>query len=311
MKKFLLSAAAIFAAMSINAQEYCAFNADENSDFAALGLSGDAISVDGGSVIGKTDHITATIGADDSYKSSSLGSVVVNGTSMNGGLQGSTNPKDADGTPPANSLLAPVSGAFYVFEATADGYLYVFHKASSNKSYTVFEEGSPIGYTFAAVGDGDRLGAVYGYTLTGTLEIEGVGGYLQASDLTGGIMQWAEKIFLNYDGESEWTNVAKGGMSVIKFPVFEGCKYIVNANGSKMSASAFYFDTTGDANVTTSVDGEDVSLLVNGQYPGTSGINAIAAEKAQNNAAYNLAGQRVNKNADGIIMINGKKYINK
>ena len=125
-------------------------------------------------------------------------------------------------------------------------------------------------------------------------------------------MQWAEKIFLNYDGESEWTNVAKGGMGVIKFPVYEGCKYIVNANGSKMSASAFYFDTTGDANVTTSVDGEDVSLLIDGQYPGgTSGIKAIATKKAQNNAAYNLAGQRVNKNADGIIMINGKKFINK
>ena len=43
---------------------------------------------------------------------------------------------------------------------------------------------------------------------------------------------------------------------------------------------------------------------------GTNGINEIAAEKTDANApVYNLAGQRVSKNAKGILIQNGKKFI--
>lgn len=44
--------------------------------------------------------------------------------------------------------------------------------------------------------------------------------------------------------------------------------------------------------------------------PGTTGISEIAADKANADApVYNLAGQRVNKNAKGLLIQNGKKFI--
>ena len=44
----------------------------------------------------------------------------------------------------------------------------------------------------------------------------------------------------------------------------------------------------------------------------TTGINTINSNvKANNNAVYNLRGQRVNANYKGIVIVNGKKFINK
>ena len=43
---------------------------------------------------------------------------------------------------------------------------------------------------------------------------------------------------------------------------------------------------------------------------GTTGINNISAEEANADApVYNLAGQRVGKNAKGVLIKNGKKYV--
>ena len=64
MKKILLSAAAVFAALSMNAQEICTFNPEN-----ALELdSENGTALTAGTVIGETESIVATIGADDTYK---------------------------------------------------------------------------------------------------------------------------------------------------------------------------------------------------------------------------------------------------
>ena len=42
---------------------------------------------------------------------------------------------------------------------------------------------------------------------------------------------------------------------------------------------------------------------------GTSGVNAIIVEKAQNNIRYNLAGQRVDESYKGVVIMNGKKFV--
>lgn len=45
--------------------------------------------------------------------------------------------------------------------------------------------------------------------------------------------------------------------------------------------------------------------------PESTGIKSIAAETATESECYNLAGQRVSKDAKGLIIKNGKKYLNK
>ena len=45
------------------------------------------------------------------------------------------------------------------------------------------------------------------------------------------------------------------------------------------------------------------------QIAGTSGVNAITVEKAQNNIRYNLAGQRVDESYKGVVIMNGKKFV--
>ena len=235
MKKILLGAAAFMAALTMNAQEVCVFNADN-----ALGLdSENGTALTAGFEIGSTESIVAKIGADDTYKPQSA-TFTVNGTDITGGLQGSTNPKDADGLVPNNSLAQPAGGAFLVFEAKADGFLYVMHKASSHKAYTVFEEGTAISYTFAAIGDASTdLGAVYQFTLPYVVENE----QFVVKDPIG----WAEQEFLKItapdkynarmskdeEGKDVWDGLKINGLGVIKFPVYKDCKYIVNANGSK------------------------------------------------------------------------------
>ena len=258
MKKVLLSAAAIFAAMSMNAQEVCTFNADN-----ALGLdSENGTALTAGTVLGETSSIVAKIGADDTYKPQSA-TFTVNGTDITGGLQGATNPKDADGGVPATTLVQPASGAFLQFEAKADGFLYVMHKASSNKAYTVFEEGTPISYTYAAIGDASSLlGAVYSYTLPYVVENEqfvvkeSVGWaeqeYLKVANPDAYAANWKEETADDGTTKKTWDPAIKiNGLGVLKFPVYKDCKYIVNANGSKITAIGFAFSTADDVNISS------------------------------------------------------------
>ena len=250
MKKILLSAAAIFAAMSMNAQEFCSFNPDN-----ALNLDAEnGTALTAGTVIGETTSIVATIGADDTYKPQSA-TFTANGEIISGGLQGASNPKDADGGTPATTLIQPASGAFLVFEAKADGFLYVMHKASSNKAYTVFEEGTAISYTFAAIGDASSLlGGVYSFTLPYEVENEqfvvknpvewAEQEFLKSTNPDAYAANWKEETADDGTTKTTWDPAIKiNGLGVIKFPVYKDCKYIVNANGSKITAAGFAFST--------------------------------------------------------------------
>lgn len=74
-----------------------------------------------------------------------------------------------------------------------------------------------------------------------------------------------------------------------EFPVKAGVKYYTYTRGSKMDVFGFKYtvgSTTGITNVTT-------------------------ASSAKSSALYNLAGQQVNKDYKGVVIQNGKKFLNK
>ena len=90
----------------------------------------------------------------------------------------------------------------------------------------------------------------------------------------------------------ELTNGGKLGEKltggVAKFNVVGGKKYAVYCTGSKLGFYGFKYEV------------------------GSTGIADINADVNDANApAYNLAGQRVNANAKGLVIKNGKKYVNK
>ena len=277
MKKILLSAAALMVAMSMNAQELCSFNTDNS-----LGLSDDGTTLTAGTVIGETQSIVAKIGADDTYKKQDATFTIGDGIIV-GGLQGATNPKDADGGVPATTLKQPASGAFLLFEAKADGYLYVLHKASSNKAYSVFEEGTAISYTFAAIGDAStELGAVYEFTLPYEVVNEQFAvqnpiewaeqEFLKATNPDAYAAHWKEETADDGTVKKTWDPAIKiNGLGVIKFPVYKDCKYIVNANGSKITAAGFAFSTEDNLTIMS----EDVVIMGAGG-PGPIGAKLIA-----------------------------------
>ena len=284
-----------------------AFNVENN-----LGLdSENGTALTAGTELASNEFVTITTGADDTYKPQEVAFKINGGDVFKGGLQGGTNPKDADGASPNTSLSAPVSGAFLAIEAKEDGFLYIIHKASSNKAYTVFEEGTAIGYKFAAQGDAATdLGAVYQFELEGEGEINEIvlpidwaeQEFLEATDAD----KYAAHVTVDAEGNPSWEAIKVNGLGVIAFPVYKDCKYIVNANGSKITAAGFVFSKADDVTIATE-DGVEI-------YKG-GGATAIQGAKvatvAGNSAIYNLAGQKVNASYKGIVIKDGKKYIQK
>lgn len=69
------------------------------------------------------------------------------------------------------------------------------------------------------------------------------------------------------------------------------------------------FDVTGIL-VTAKLSGNIIKELAPISAPVPTGINSITTDAADANApAYNLSGQRVGKNAKGVLIKNGKKYV--
>ena len=331
MKKILLSVIALFAAVSMYAQqEEGGEEPTTTGDFIVVSMNVDnALGLDkeNGSPLTKDfalydeEEGTLSIGADDTYKP--LGeeiAAIVGGEPLKGGLQGGKNPQDADGGTPAKTLKAPVSGAFFKWVAKKDGFLYIIHKANASKSYTVFEEGSALGYKFAAQGDeATPLGAVYQF------EVEGEGEYNYVSTP----IEWAQQEYLKEaDPEfyaSNWEDVEKDGVTtstwkkiqnadakdiqglgVIVFPVYAESEYVFNANGSKMMLAGFAFSANDDLTIATE---DGVEIYKGGGETAIQGAKVVTV--AGNSAIYNLAGQKVNASYKGIVIKDGKKYIQK
>ena len=280
----------------------------------ALGLDADnGTALTAGTELYSGEEGVLTIGADDTYKPQEVEFNV--GEDLKGGLQCGANPKDEDAGIPDKTLKAPVSGAFYVWEAKQDGFLYAISKVSSHKSYTVFEEGTAIGYKYGAQGDAEtKLGATYQFELKGEGEYneikEAIGWaeqeYLKVADPEFYESNWEDKTADDGTVSKSWIKIGVDGLGVIVFPVVKDCKYIFNACGSKLRLAGIAFSEVDDVVVKTT-DGTTI-------YAG-GGETAIQSAKvitvAADGAIYNLAGQKVGASYKGIVIKDGKKFIQK
>lgn len=304
MKKVFLLAAVAFAT-SANAQVV-------QFDSEALGMTETVAEFQEGTALGSNDAVDAYLAFTDSYKASNIKNndynVVRIGTAevlTKGGMQGNTNPKDVNGSSPSGSVAdntapsVPVSGCVYGATAKADGILYVVAKLSSNKAYTVFEDGAAIGYKAAmeannaAFADGKLF-----------VEVKGEGEF----NVVNNAIDWLEHIATG-DPASE---IKVNGLGVVWFPVYNGGKYLFNACGSKASVSGMYFAPAEQNVVVEGTDSEAPKAAFTIYEASADGIaNVAATAKAENARMFNLAGQEVGKNFKGIVVVNGKKFMNK
>jgi len=302
MKKVFLLAAVAFAT-SANAQLI-------QIDATAQGLNPDdkdtPVELAEGTVLGTNDAIDVAVAFKDNYKivdnkAGGYNQIIFDGNVAvtKNGLQGQTNPKDADGNGPALTPKQPISGAYTLVTAKADGYVYVGAKLSSNKSYVIFEEGASIGYKFALELDAasEQIG---GNTLmTGELTDEAAAAPIN----------WLVRIVT---GNAEATTEGNG-LGILAFPVYKDCKYLVGASGSKITQCSFYYKADDSAKIELADEkAEKASKVIYEGSADPSGIaNVASTAKAENARMFNLAGQEVGKNFKGIVVVNGKKFMNK
>lgn len=231
------------------------------------GFGTTAVAATAGTVLASTNNVTMTIAFDDSYKTVPIDGLTINNALLNifringenfnaatdMGLQGSANPKDADGGTPSSTLAPPVSGCVYEFDVKKDGYLYIFAKLSSSQPYTVFEEGKARDYSYAQ--GTTTLDNTLSYTLKGNSE-----GYLTDVVLTP----------QEYDARYG-TAYNTASMGVVKVKVYVDCRYLFNACGTKATVLGYALSndgvdtieiTDGESNIITLMQPENQPIGV-------------------------------------------------
>lgn len=176
------------------------------------------------------DNIKTVNAKNDDYTYVIIGD---NTFSTSNAVQGSTNPKDVDGNSPALSLMPPANGSVVKIVAKSDGWIYIPAKLSTNKAYTVFEDGVAKGYKYALESIDSRAN---NGVIAGEFKGDDVNNYI-TDPLT---LQW---LICDYTGDPE-ASTAGNGLGVIYFKVQAGSTYLVNACGSKIIWCGVCFSTT-------------------------------------------------------------------
>ena len=305
MKKVFLLAAVAFAT-SVNAQ-VIQFDSE-----TTLGLNSDGVAKDAGTEIASNDAVTVSLPFADTYKSTdckgngfnSMKFDDANEVVTKGGITGSANAVDVDGKAPRLNHKVPSQGTAYMIEAKKDGIIYIVNKFSPNKTYTIFEDGQLIGHKLAM-----ETGTTNANFPDGLIfwELKGEGQYNYVPETT--VMNdWFIKDITGWkDGDDAPVNPGNG-LGAIWAPIYSGSKYIFCANGSKASVCAVYF-AEAEASKITVADADGNTKDIYNADP--AGISSVAAAKAENARMFNLAGQEVGKNFKGIVVVNGKKFMNK
>ncbi len=319
MKKNLLFAAALMAAFGASAQIEVGF-----MDAEALGVSAAPTFADN-TLLVATDNVSmywANEGVTSSQNPAFNGfkQIIVNGQTIDlvTGIGGEVNATAVTlGTDPTKG------GVQYHFEVKADGWLIVVSKISSNKPFYAYEGNFVSGMELIAYTLGmDLQSSDYPdipsivYTLPaddmGYADLESA--EMEKYTFGGTQLSWPIRI----ETQNSEAASAGNGTGVLMFPVYaEAIDYYCFATGSKMNTCGFVF-VPGEPekdipNVSlycaATDDVAEKTVVVTSDNE--SGVQAVAAELDENAPIYNTLGVRVDANAKGILIQNGRKFIRK
>lgn len=298
------------AALSMTAAAQTTFLAIDN---ATLDLPKD---MTGGTELAHNDNVSILLAYDESVKSSGINVSLGEGQpnifssikigdcdwTIEGGITGNANPKEE------TLSTAPVSGFVIRIDVKEDCWITVPTKMNTNKSYAVWEGStSMVAYTIGG-SDGTNANTFY-YTLPADDM-----GYINFSS-----PEIGKYFSLNEDGSAKKLlkplEVVSGleNKNLQGFLQFKAYKdagtYYVNAYGSKISVAGVFI-SPAEAQPAVVMTGAESGLSAS--FGEDSGVNDITIGEPvldENAPIYNVQGMRVNKDAKGILIQNGKKFV--
>lgn len=214
-------------------------------------------------------------------------------------------------------------GCIYNFKVKKNGWLIVPSKVSSNKNFYVYmglvgQEPSPVAYTLGMDIQSDAYPDVneINYSLPagefGLLNLEAA----NIADYTfdTNTIAWPIRI----QQKNNEAASAGNGTGALVFPVYADAEnYLVFATGSKMNTCGFIFVDSDPAGAAPSVSvtgiakntEKEKTVVITGNPSAVESIEAVTLD--ENAPIYNAQGIRVNADAKGLLIQNGKKFIRK
>ena len=326
MKKILLGAAVVAMTVSANAQVEVGFmNAEDlvnNVATAGTNDEGKEIhTLPSNTVLVSTANVEMIYPNGDNISKQNpalngIKTIIVNGQAIDlvDGIGGSDNGK--------GDLNGPTGGCMYQLKVKKDGWMIVPSKVSSNKNFYVFEglQGADpvaLAYTLGMDLQSNDYPEVPEIKFSVPADADGYVDRTAANieEYTFGTetIAWPIRI------ATQNAEAASGGngTGAFVFPVYaEAENYLIMATGSKMNTCGYIFVEGDPAGVAPNVavtgiaknTGEEKTIVVSGD---PAAVNAVAATLDINAPIYNAQGVRVNADAKGLLIQNGKKFIRK
>ncbi len=328
MKKISLLLSALAVGLTASAQVQTCF-----MDMSALGFDGSAV-IPGGTVLCQDENGILSLAFDDTMKTFTPSASPYTHVSINGGeamkiTAGSTG--STNGTSPLTNGVATMidGGCVYQLKTTKTGYFIFLTKLNTNKNYYVME------------GNSNLLAYALGVALDPS-KSEGINKlyYTLPEDAFGNVDMAATDASKYLAGEApDFTKLNTPGDTFGCGNVGEGSGFLCIASyadetypstfyywaqGSKMANNGFIFvpsdeptleaipyivfsgeeKTADDGTVTPAPTPVEFGVM-------PASVNGVAVDNNENAPIYNMMGVRVNSDAKGILIQNGKKFIRK
>lgn len=334
-KSIVLIGVLSLCANAYSQQEASWLTANNETVAEAWGWNGEGwriekVEVPGGTLIAESENVTVkTTFSDDAAATNinklGLISYSVDGVSYDStdpannvfqGVVGNTNGKGINLHNPQNI----VGGWIFDYYVKETGYLTLITAASLNKNLYVIDglfSGEEISidgamaYDFYCVTKSEPEG-LNGTQFEFKLPSDSYG-YIDPSELdkyvdSKGNILWPYRILAG-DPDATSDDTYPNMNAAVIFPVVSDSHYFVFAQGSKLTAGPYVFTKEYPTQLSFTKATEEGDIVYN-LIGGGSGVDSAVVEDA-NAPIYNMLGVRVNSDAKGILLQNGKKFIRK